>query len=93
MPVVFTDEAAVGDSSWYEDGKRSKDLADGFVAICKEVGMALPAGVSLSSLSFEVRSTDKECTIFIWHGHGYHRDRNRALSQVGTLKQAITSSA
>lgn len=48
MPVVFTDEVAVGDSSWYEDGKRSKDLADGFVAICKEVGMALPAGESPS---------------------------------------------
>ena len=48
MPVVFTDEVAVGDSSWYEDKKRSKDLADGFVAICKEVGMALPAGESPS---------------------------------------------
>ena len=48
MPVVFTDEVAVGDSSWYEDGKRSKDLADGFVSICKEVGMALPAGESPS---------------------------------------------
>jgi phosphoribosylformylglycinamidine cyclo-ligase len=46
MPVAYTDEVAVGDSSWYSDKKRSKDLADGFVAICKEVGMALPAGES-----------------------------------------------
>ena len=46
MPVVFTDEVAVGDSSWYGDKKRSQDLAEGFVTICKEVGMALPAGES-----------------------------------------------
>jgi len=46
MPVVYTDEVAVGDSSWYQDKKRSEDLAEGFVSICKEVGMALPAGES-----------------------------------------------
>jgi len=46
MPVVFTDEVAVGDSSWYGDKKRAEDLAEGFVSICKEVGMALPAGES-----------------------------------------------
>lgn len=46
MPVVFTDEIAVGDSSWYNDKKRSQDLAEGFISICKEVGMALPAGES-----------------------------------------------
>ncbi len=46
MPAVFTDEVAIGDSSWYSDKKRSQDLADGFVSICKEVGMALPAGES-----------------------------------------------
>ena len=46
MPVVFTDEVAVGDPAWYADTKRAKDLADGFYAICKEVGMAMPAGES-----------------------------------------------
>lgn len=44
MPVVFTDEVAVGDSSWFSDKKRNKDLADGFIKICKEIGVALPAG-------------------------------------------------
>lgn len=46
MPVVFTDHIDVGDSSWYADKKRSSDLARGFYKICKEVGMALPAGES-----------------------------------------------
>ena len=46
MPVVFTDEVAAGDSEWFADEKRTKDLADGFYEICKEVGMALPAGES-----------------------------------------------
>jgi phosphoribosylformylglycinamidine cyclo-ligase len=46
MPVVFTDQIEVGDSSWFGDEKRSKDLAESFYKICKEVGMALPAGES-----------------------------------------------
>ena len=46
MPVVFTDEVAVGDSEWFTDEKKVQDLADGFVKICEEVGMALPAGES-----------------------------------------------
>ena len=46
MPVVFTDEVAVGDPNWYADEKRAKDLAEGFFKVCKEVGMALPAGES-----------------------------------------------
>lgn len=46
MPVVFTDEVAVGDGSWYADEKRSNDLAEGYFKICKEVGMAMPAGES-----------------------------------------------
>ena len=48
MPVVFTDGLAVGDPNWYGDEKRSRDLAEGFYKICKEVGMALPAGESAS---------------------------------------------
>ncbi|MGC9599395.1 MAG: AIR synthase related protein [Minisyncoccia bacterium] len=46
MPVIFTDEVAVGDAAWFSDEKRSHDLAEGFFKICKEVGMALPAGES-----------------------------------------------
>ena len=46
MPVVFTDEVAVGDANWYADEKRANDLGNGFVKICEEIGAALPAGES-----------------------------------------------
>lgn len=46
MPVIFTDQVEAGDASWYGDKKRAQDFADGFVKVCKEVGMALPAGES-----------------------------------------------
>jgi phosphoribosylformylglycinamidine cyclo-ligase len=46
MPVVFTDHIEANSSEWFADEKRAKDLADGFLKICKEVGMALPAGES-----------------------------------------------
>ena len=46
LPVVFTDEVAVGDAAWFGDVKRAADLAEGFYKICEEVGMALPAGES-----------------------------------------------
>lgn len=48
LPVVFTDQLEANDSAWYSDEKRSKDLARGFLKICEEVGMALPAGESAS---------------------------------------------
>ena len=48
LPVVFTDQLEASDSAWYSDHKRSKDLANGFLKICEEVGMALPAGESAS---------------------------------------------
>lgn len=48
LPVVFTDQLEASDSSWYSDEVRSQDLARGFLQICKEVGMALPAGESAS---------------------------------------------
>ncbi len=48
MPVVYTDEVAVGDSEWFQDEKRASDLAKGFYTVCKMVGMALPAGESPS---------------------------------------------
>jgi phosphoribosylformylglycinamidine cyclo-ligase len=46
MPVVYTDEVAAGDSEWFEDERRSKDLASGYFRICEMAGMALPAGES-----------------------------------------------
>lgn len=48
MPVVYCDEVAAGDSKWFADEIRSKDLARGYYDICEEVGMALPAGESPS---------------------------------------------
>ena len=48
LPVVFTDQLEASDSSWYADEKRAKDFANGFLKICEEVGMALPAGESAS---------------------------------------------
>lgn len=46
MPVTYTDEVAAGDSDWFMDEQRSNDLAEGFVRVCKESGMALVAGES-----------------------------------------------
>jgi phosphoribosylformylglycinamidine cyclo-ligase len=46
LPVVYTDEVAAGDSQWFADEKRAKDLAAGFLKVCEESGMALPAGES-----------------------------------------------
>jgi phosphoribosylformylglycinamidine cyclo-ligase len=48
MPVVFTDQLEASESSWYGDKKRAEDFANGFLQICEEVGMALPAGESAS---------------------------------------------
>jgi phosphoribosylformylglycinamidine cyclo-ligase len=48
MPVVFNDQLEASESAWYGDEKRANDFADGLVRICKEVGMALPAGESAS---------------------------------------------
>src|SRR3989344_569865 len=48
MPVVFTDQLEASRSDWYGDKKRAQDFANGFLKICREVGMALPAGESAS---------------------------------------------
>ncbi|MEI7709722.1 MAG: AIR synthase-related protein [bacterium] len=48
MPVVFTDQLEASRSDWYGDKVRAQDFANGFLKICKEVGMALPAGESAS---------------------------------------------
>ena len=46
LPVIYTDEVAAGDSEWFMDEKRSRDLAESFFEACKMCGMALPAGES-----------------------------------------------
>ena len=46
LPVIFTDEVAAGDSEWFADERRSRDLAESFYQACKMCGMALPAGES-----------------------------------------------
>ena len=46
LPVVFTDHIDAGDSEWFADDVRNRDLAEGFYEVCKESGMALPAGES-----------------------------------------------
>ncbi|MBN2408860.1 MAG: hypothetical protein JXE07_03910 [Candidatus Aminicenantes bacterium] len=46
LPVIFTDEVAAGDSEWFMDEKRSRDLAESFYKACEMCGMALPAGES-----------------------------------------------
>jgi phosphoribosylformylglycinamidine cyclo-ligase len=46
LPVIFTDEVAAGDSDWFNDEKRSRDLAESFFKACEMCGMALPAGES-----------------------------------------------
>jgi phosphoribosylformylglycinamidine cyclo-ligase len=46
LPVIYTDEVAAGDSEWFMDEKRSRDLAESFYRACEMCGMALPAGES-----------------------------------------------
>ena len=46
LPVIYTDEVAAGDSEWFMDERRSRDLAESFYQACKMCSMALPAGES-----------------------------------------------
>ena len=48
MPVEYKDEVATGDSEWFQNVARARDLANGFFKVCQLVGMALPAGESPS---------------------------------------------
>ncbi len=48
MPVAYLDEVAAGDSEWFKDEERARDLATGYYRACEMVGMALPAGESPS---------------------------------------------
>jgi len=55
LPVIFTDEVPVGNDKWFTDKKRSEDLANGIVDICKQIGVAMPAGES-PALRFLLKS-------------------------------------
>lgn len=55
MPVVYTDEVAAGDSEWFTDSRRARDLAEGYRVACELAGMALPAGES-SSLKYLINA-------------------------------------
>ena len=55
MPVIYTDEVAAGDSDWFMDERRSRDLAESFYRACRMCGMALPAGES-PALRYLVRA-------------------------------------
>jgi phosphoribosylformylglycinamidine cyclo-ligase len=55
LPVIYTDEVAAGDSEWFMDEKRSRDLAESFYRACEMCGMALPAGES-PALRYLVRA-------------------------------------
>ncbi len=48
LPAIYTDEVAAGDSEWFQDEKRSLDLAESYYKVCEMCGMALPAGESPS---------------------------------------------
>jgi len=45
-PVVYTDEVAPGPDTWFQDEKRSRDLAQGFFVECERDGIALIGGES-----------------------------------------------
>lgn len=57
LPVVYTDEVAAGDSDWFKDEQRAKDLAEGFYQACRMSGMALIAGES-PALKYLVRALE-----------------------------------
>ena len=50
MPVFSTDEVAAGDSEWFADEQKREDYAMGCFQVCKEVGMAIPAGEHLLTI-------------------------------------------
>lgn len=55
LPVIWTDEVAAGDSKWFKDEMRRNDYAEGCVAACRELEMAMPAGES-PSLRYLIKS-------------------------------------
>lgn len=96
MPVLYMDEVAAGDSEWFQDTRRAKDLADGFYSICKELGMALPAGES-PSLRYLVRAEPpvKSAPSLSGSAIGIIAPKTRALKsspQVGDIILGVPSS-
>lgn len=55
LAVTYTDEAAAGDSEWFEDEEVSRDLGQSYYEVCKETGMALVGGES-PSLKYLVKA-------------------------------------
>lgn len=55
MPVTYTDMVEAGDSEWFEDEERARDLASGYYHICEKESMALGGGES-ASLRYLVRA-------------------------------------
>jgi phosphoribosylformylglycinamidine cyclo-ligase len=45
-PLVYLDYAAVGNSSWFDDVERARDLGQGFLEACREAYVALLGGES-----------------------------------------------
>jgi len=57
QPVCYTFMVEAGDSDWYTDLERARDLANGMVELCERIGMAIPAGES-ASLKYLVRAAE-----------------------------------
>lgn len=55
VPVIYTDEVAVGDGRWFLDQARAAVLAESFYQGCLMTGMALPAGET-PALKFLLKS-------------------------------------
>lgn len=56
LPVIFEDLIDAGDSEWFDDESRARDLAAGFMRACEAAGMALVAGES-AALKYLVSAT------------------------------------
>ncbi|MDE2311478.1 MAG: hypothetical protein KGJ93_00105 [Patescibacteria group bacterium] len=57
LPIIYTDEAAAGDSEWFNDANRRHDLGESYFRVCQETGMALVGGES-PSLRYLIRATE-----------------------------------
>ena len=78
MPVIWTDEVAAGDSEWFSDKQRSNDYAKGCIDVCREIGMALPAGES-PSLRYLIKSEADINNVFKYGGQMIQTNRYEYL--------------
>lgn len=85
LPVIYTDEVAAGDSAWFADEQRARDLATGFFRACELCGMALPAGES-PSLRYLIKAEPpvKSCPSLSGCVTGIIAPQDRLIS--GTLR-------